>query len=360
MNVEIDVASTIAVAAKWAFTTRRVARSEVRRLDRDVEAAGAGDLVLARVERIGSHKRLQLASGRPSQLYVGDLVVVACGARYAPDQFEGLATLSATGADLLASGGVAGQMRAANGRMSAPTQLAPLGLLCRADGQVVNLSGFSLPTHHYPSELTVIVGLGSSMNAGKTTAIAGLAQGLVRAGHRVAALKVTGTGAFGDYHAYLDAGAQYVADFVDAGMVSTYLEGAPRIVAGMETLLGHAAEAGCTVALVELADGVFQRETAALLRDEAVADAFHGVLFAAPDAAAAVGGCATLRAIGLEPDIVTGLVSRSPLAAAEAEGAADVEIVGLPTLCDPAYAGAFLAGIEHRRAEARAGRDLAA
>lgn len=359
MTVETSAVTTLATAAKWAFTTRRVGRTEVARLDRNVAKACPGDLVLARVERIGAHKRLQLACGRFSKLYDGDLVVVACGARYAPDQFEGIAELSSESADLLAGGGVAGRMRAANGRMSAPTRLAPLGLLCRADGGALNLADFSLPPRHGPTGMTVIAGLGSSMNAGKTTAVAGLAQGLVRAGYRVAALKATGTGAFGDYHAYLDAGANFVADFVDAGMASTYLESAPRIVAGMETLLGHAAKAGCTVALVELADGVYQRETAALLRDDAVKEMFDGTVFAAPDAAAVHGGCATLHAMGLEPDIVTGLVSRSPLAVAEAS-AAGVEIASLASLCDPAYAAAFAAGIQRRRAQACQGRDLAA
>ena len=66
----------------------------------------------------------------------------------------------------------------------------------------------------------------------------------MRAGHRVAAVKVTGTGAFGDFNAYVDAGAHFVADFVDTGMATTYRQPLPRIVAATDTLLADAARDG--------------------------------------------------------------------------------------------------------------------
>ncbi|MEL6265719.1 MAG: DUF1611 domain-containing protein [Pseudomonadota bacterium] len=340
----------LAERAKWAFTTRRVERAAAVGLDRNVSRARAGDLVLARVERIGSHRRLQLASGRPSELYPGDLVVLACGARYAPDQFEGIATLDPAGADLLAGGGVLGTMRAANARMARPTRLTPVGLLRGRGGRVLRLADFALAPRPRPAGMTVIAGVGAAMNAGKTTAVACLANGLGRAGHGVAALKVTGTGAFGDYNAYLDAGAAHVADFVDAGMASTYREPRARIVAAMDTLLAHAAAAGCDIAVVELADGIFQRETAELLADPAVRARFDGVIYAARDGASAAGGVAVLRGHGIEPAVLTGLVAASPLGAAEATAATGIAVTGREALMDPAFAGALAA---------RLGRDTA-
>ena len=53
--------------AKWAFSTRRVRRDDVVGLTDTLEDAVSGDLVLGRVETIGSHKRLQLTSGRVSE-----------------------------------------------------------------------------------------------------------------------------------------------------------------------------------------------------------------------------------------------------------------------------------------------------
>ncbi|MEL7470179.1 MAG: DUF1611 domain-containing protein [Pseudomonadota bacterium] len=347
---------TILARAKWAFTTRRVALAQDASLglSRNLRAARPGDLVLGRVQCIGSQKRLQLASGRPSQLYPGDLVVVACGARYAPDQFEGLAKLLPSGADLLASGGVLGRMRWRNAKMASPTSVTPIGLLIGDDGTVVNVADYAIPERPGPT-IPVIGAVGASMNSGKTAAAASFAHGLVRAGYRVAAIKATGTGAFGDYNAYVDSGAHHVADFLDAGMVSTYLEPISRIAKATDALLAGAALAGCDVAVLELADGVLQKETAALLKDATYRARFAGFLLAVPDSLSATGGASVLSRIGIRPLALTGLMTQSPMATAEAEVATGLDIASRETLRDPAFATALLnrarSGLANRRLE---------
>lgn len=333
---------TSLASAKWAFSTRRVQKQDARRLLDTLGSATSGDLVVGRVEKIGSHKNIQLASGRPSQLYIGDLVVLACGARYAPDQFEGLAELDSSGADMLAGGGVLGRMRHRHDRLAAPTSITPLGLLGNAEGAVLNLADYALQPCSRPPGLTVIGVVGASMNSGKTTAVASLAHGLRQAGHRVAAIKATGTGAYGDYNAFLDSGAHYVADFTDSGMVSTYRQPLSRIQAGLDTLLAQAARQGCTTAVVELADGVFQKETVGLLQSPKIRDLFVGVLFAAGDAMAAAGGAAALRRLEIEPAALTGMVSCSPLGTAEAEAATGVSVLSRSALCDGKAAAGLL------------------
>lgn len=330
-------------AAKWAFTTRRVDRAVVSGLSPRVESARPGDLVLARVERIGSHANLQLATGRRSALYPGDLIVAACGARYAPDQYEGVAELPTKGADLLAGGGIIGRMRAQNGRMSGPTRVVPLGLLCGPDEAVINLADHALAPRARPQGPVTIAVIGAAMNAGKTTAVSALTHGLTRAGLRVATIKATGTGASGDHYAYVDAGAHWVGDFTDTGMASTYLEPLPRIMTALDTLLGHAGEADCNVAVIELGDGVFQRETEALIRAPEFAAALDGMIFAAPDAASAVGGLDVLGGWGVQVDAITGLLARSPMATTETRAATGQPVITRAELCDPAFAGAFLA-----------------
>ena len=326
---------TVPGNAKWAFTTRRVNKSDVAGLSDKLGQAESGDLVLAQVVRIGHHRRIQLAKGRLAELYVGDLVVLTCGYRYAPDQFEGVGELDPEGADLLAGGGVLGRMRQAKQTVAAPTCLKPIGLLTGRDGEAINIAGYGLPPRPLRRAVPVIGIVGASMNAGKTTAAASLGHGLGRTGLRVAALKVTGTGAFGDMNAYRDAGIPLVLDFTDAGMASTYLQPLERIEGGYQTLLAHATDAGAEIAVVELADGVFQMETAALLRSSRIRDSFAGILFAASDALGAVGGIRSLRDIGLEPFAVSGAVSCSPLAAAEAQAAAGVPVVSRDELRDP-------------------------
>lgn len=339
-------------AAKWTFTTRRVPHDAATDMDTEFARARPGDLILAHVAEIGQHRRVQLCSGRVSDIYPGDAVVLACGARYAPDQFEGIAEISSEGADLLAGGGCIGKVLSRNERIKPPTRLIPAGRLLRKDGSPVNLDEYSLIVSERAGRIPVIAIFGTAMNSGKTVATAQLALGLRRAGWRVAALKGTGTGAFGDYNEYQDTGAHVVADFTDAGMVSTYLEPIERIRAGIDRLLAHAADSGCEIAVLEIADGLFQRETAQLLADQTFQSRISGLVFACGDAVAATGGVAVLRQHGIEPDALTGMLSCSPMATAEAMAMTGVPVLGKRDLSDPAEATAFAlrAGAEWRSA----------
>jgi hypothetical protein len=179
------------------------------------------------------------------------------------------------------------------------------------------------------------------MNAGKTTAAAALIRGLTTAGVATAGLKATGTGAFGDVNAYADAGAAFVADFTEDGLASTYRQPVERVEAALDALLGHAVAEGCEAAVVEIADGLLQAETAALLTRSAFW--FDALVFAAGDALSAVGGLATLERFGARPIAVTGLITRAPLAVREAEAATGAWILDRDALSDPATATALMA-----------------
>ena len=325
-------------AAKWAFSTRRVHRMDAVSLNDSFDNAQAGDLILGRVSEIGQHRNIQLTSGRRSLLYPGDLVVLACGARYAPDQFEGVARINPAGADMLAGGGCIGEMRLRNERIRPATKILPLGRIMTKTGAALNLADYALPQASTPSALPVIAVFGTAMNSGKTLATAHLAYGLRRAGLKVAALKGTGTGAFGDYNEYADTGVHYVADFTDAGMVTTYQEPLGRIKTGIETLLSASERAGCEIAVMEIADGLYQRETAELLNDAWFRARIGGLVFACGDAVAAFGGMAELSRLGYRPDVLTGLLSCSPMASAEAYDATGVRVVTKSDLADPSEA----------------------
>ena len=164
------------------------------------------------------------------------------------------------------------------------------------------------------------------MNSGKTTAAASLAHGLIRAGYKTACIKATGTGAFGDFNRLEDGGAA-VLDFTDVGMASTYRAPISQIEDGFDTLVATAAAKGAEIAVVEIADGVFQKETRDILMSSRISARLDGVLFAAPDALGAYGAESVLATAGLTPFAISGMVSCSPLAAAEA-----AEATGLPIL----------------------------
>ncbi|MEO1018181.1 MAG: DUF1611 domain-containing protein [Pseudomonadota bacterium] len=344
MNVTFGIGSVVPAGTKWAFTTRRVTSTDATGMNTDITCAVPGDLVLGEIVKIGQHKKFQLASGRYSESYIGDQVVMTVGDRYAPDQFEGCAELDPTGADMIAGGGILGRVLKAHRRMSSPTRVKPLGLLIDAEGETLNVASYGLPHRAIPDQVTVIGVFGASMNAGKTTAAVSLAHGLKRAGYRVAGVKATGTGAFGDYNAFADAGVP-VLDFTDAGMATTYQMPIGRVEAGFATLVGTVAHQGAEIVVVEFADGVFQKETAAIMKESPIKDRLNTVLFAAPDALGAVGGVNILRAHGLEPFAVSGMVTSSPLATQEAEGVLGIPLISRDGLRSPETIAAAVASV---------------
>ena len=312
--------------AKWAFTTRRVDRDDVCGISTDYRRAKSGSLILCEILEIGQHKNIQLADRRASQSYPGDLVVLCIGDRYAPDQFLASAVIDDEWIDLAAGGGVAGRVDASHASMKRPTRLKPIGLLTGSRGEVLNIADYALPALAANETATVIGVFGASMNSGKTTAATSLAHGLVRAGYPTAGVKATGTGAFGDFNSYEDGGVPAL-DFTDAGMATTFRMPLARIEAGFDTLVATAAARGAKVVVVEIADGVFQQETRAILESSRIRDRLDGILFAAPDALSALGGVMVLEKVGLAPFAISGMVSCSPLATAEA-----ASVTGLPIL----------------------------
>lgn len=344
--------------AKRSYTTRDVPLHTAAALDEDCVPA-AGDVVLATVTALGQHPRLESPTGRRQTLMVGDDVVVAYGARYAPDQFEATVPVDVGPCQLVAAGGIAGSVQVANAAMRPATSLTPAGVLLDASGarlklrpsaRVAAAPGRSVLGADEPlpvraglhsdtaAQMVTMVVVGSSMNSGKTTSAAHLVQGLNRAGVRVGAVKVTGTGAGGDRWLLQDSGAEPVLDFTDAGLASTYLVPHEDLVVTFHQLRETLRRAGCQVAVVEIADGLLQQETSCLLEDRRITRVVDGLLFATVDALSAITGLRWLSDRGLSPLAVTGVVSASPLASREARAATGVDVWQMAHLADPGLA----------------------
>ncbi len=322
--------------AKRAFTTRNVDLSQVERLVRTGRKPRAGDLILARVTALGQHARIENVHGRRGRLYVGDEIIVAFGNRYAPDQFEAIVPDELGPCDLVAGGGVAAQVVEKHASMKQATRIEPVGMLIGPDGQPINLDQFvpDIPSpRKRPAHVIAVVG--SSMNAGKTTTAAGLVHGMTRAGFRVGAAKVTGTGSGGDLWAMRDAGAIEALDFTDAGHASTFRVEPTRLARVTNHLLARLGDCGVDVAVVEIADGLLQAETAALIEMAPARSWFDGMVFAAADAMGAGFGVQWLARRGWTPLAISGLVSASPLASREAACETGLKIATLAELRDP-------------------------
>jgi hypothetical protein len=306
------------------YALRRIPRDTIASLLPFSQSPQPGDIVLTRLEKIGKNTRLELASGRPAMLHEGDLLAMVYGHRYATNQFEGYTGVNGLNCDLLSMGGLCGLVRSKCDSVAEPSRLCVVGTLGDADCRPLRLSDFALPPLSMAHCPKVFVVCGSSMDTGKTYSAASLIVGLRQMKKPVAAIKLTGTVSGRDTWSMSDAGAYPALDFVDGGYPSTYRCKLDSLLELYNLLLAHAASQGAEFVVIEIADGLLQAETAALLQCQSFTETINAWIFATSDPLAAKGGIDLLRTWGIEPLAVSGVISKSPLAMAEAQAATGV------------------------------------
>jgi len=195
---------------------------EIHELPRD--RWETADYVL--VEVLGpSHYPFEIANGRLVDAVAGDMVIGALGKRSA--------TLEVVGDWCHTS--ITGEMHALTGAglfglaTSMSTWLQPLtpivyrGHVTR-DGKKLNMRDFVEQLPPGVPGAPVVLLVGTSMSAGKTTTARVVVRMLAERGLRVLACKITGAARYRDILSCLDVGAEHVMDFVDAGLPSTVCE----------------------------------------------------------------------------------------------------------------------------------------
>ena len=330
--------------AAQSFVTRRVPLDAMRTLLSGGLRPRTGDLVVARIARLGHHRRVEHANGRRANLHLGDDVIAAYADRYATDQYESYVPRALGRSNLVTSGGIISRVQSRSAGIRGATEIVPVGLVGDERGRPLNLTDFGLPRIDSPSvprPPTVAV-FGTAMNAGKTTTIHHLLHGLAKAGAKPGAAKITGTGSGHDYWVMLDAGAHRMLDFTDVGLASSFKHPIARLEDAAEQLVAHLAEDGCDIAFVEIADGVYQVENQSLIRSDRIHALIDRVVFAASDAMGAVHGVETLRRNGFTVAAVSGTLTRSPLAIRETREALGLPVLGLDDLGDPRITASIL------------------
>lgn len=351
MESVIRIDPTIREKMNIAYTLRRIPPSSMHCLMTGVRPQ-AGDVVLARITRLGHHQNLQLPNRARKRLFVGDYVVVAYANRYASSQFEALVPKDLGPCQLIAGGGCAGTVLNQNSAIRrGATQLEPLGLVCESEvSGPINVAGYALPPLPQRAASTPLIAVvGSDMDSGKTTTAAYLVRGASQAGLRIGYAKVSGTGASGDPGFLLDAGAAEVVDFTDAGYPSTYLL-PPRVCEGIfQQLVNYLELQGVDGIVVEVADGLLQKETAALLATPVFRRNVDAVLLATGDAMSARCGKLMLDDWALPVAGFSGAIECSPLQRREAAEATGLPFIGCGHLATPEIAaGLFRSGTARR------------
>ena len=282
------------------------------------KAPAIGDVVFGTVTRIGQHISLENVHGRIHMIHRGTKGVFVFGNRYAPDYYEGLVPDRMTEeVDLLARSGMVGMVKTRNSNVQDPTTVQVLGYVCDGSGRVLNTRDFPIieprsMVKKQPRAKMILV-CGTSMNSGKSLAAAACCRALATAGYKVRASKVTGTSSLKDILHMNDSGASPYSDFTYLGYPSTYLLEKHKLLDIFNQLDLKYANNPKNFWVVEIADGVIQRETAMLLKCPEVTSRIHKLIFCASDAFGAIGGLGVLAGYGLEPDALSGVCSSSPL-----------------------------------------------
>ena len=303
------------------YALRRVPNESLSCLLPRSDSPAPGDIALASVEKIGRNDSVELRDGRRCSLHKGDLLAVVFGNRYATRQFEGYARADGNHCDLLSMGGMCGLVVSKHAECGDPTTLHLLGLIGDSSGSPLRLRQFAIPPTPRNSEpdVRVVVVCGASMDSGKTHTAKSVIAGIHKQGYRVAGTKLTGTACGRDTFQMLDAGACVALDFVDGGLPSTYLCDLEELINLQDLFVASAASHRAACLVVEIADGLLQNETAALLQSPRFRETVNAWIFAAGDPLAATGGVSVLRSWGINALAVSGLVSMSPLCRKEVQ-----------------------------------------
>lgn len=281
----------------------------------------AGDVAVFEVMTIGKHKQVQSDSKRNTLIMPGDLIMAAFGTRYATAQFEGyLPDRCLQEYHILGAGGTIGIIRTVHSRFSevGPTVLKMIGYAVDEQGNVINTKKLKADRMQRFSGNTsllcnIILSVGASMDSGKTTTAGYMVRGLKAKGKKVAFIKLTGTVYTKDKDFVYDMGADVAVDFADFGFPSTYMCSEQELLDLYDTLMGRAIASGADYIVMEIADGIYQRETKMLLQNKQFMSLIDTIVFSCADSLSAIQGVQLLDALGIRPAILSGLFTASPL-----------------------------------------------
>lgn len=307
-----------------------------------------GDVALFEVLEIGKHKTVQCTSKLNVTILPGDTILAAFGHRYATSQFEGYIPDKPTQIlDILGAGGAIGVVKSKNADFHdiEPTKLKLIGYAVDESEHIVNTVYFGTTKRTFtgalPGRSKVLLSIGSTMDSGKTTTAAYLSRGIALANKKVAFIKLTGTCYTKDKDLVYDCGAHVAIDFLDAGYPSTFMLTKEELLDLYQTLLDKLCDMNPDFIVMEIADGILQRETEMLLRDQSFMSTIHEVVLSCGDSLAAFYGIDFLNEIGKKPKAIAGLFTKSPLLIEEVQLRSKIPVLDLDKLASPAVLSIF-------------------
>jgi hypothetical protein len=155
-------------------------------------------------------------------------------------------------------------------------------------------------------DIPTVLLVGTSMSSGKTYAGRVVVRQLKALGHTVVAAKLTGAGRWQDALSFGDAGADFIFDFIDAGLPTTVVD-PEEYRAAMAPMLRRMAATGATAAVIEAGASPLEPYNGGALV-EMLGDNVAFTILAASDPYAVVGITSAWRR---SVDLVTGPTSNT-------------------------------------------------
>lgn len=267
-----------------------------------------GDYVVGKItSQGGDFMKIELINGRMIGFMKEDLVIGALGERYA--------TLEATGSwreveedgvmHMLTGGGLFGKCTSKSAYLPNLIEIeyaghvTRKGKVCKMDDYIKNVktSKFNLP---------VILLVGTSMSAGKTTVARIIVNQLKRSGLNIVAGKLTGASRYRDTLSLKDVGANHIFDFVDIGLPSSIYP-REKFRKKLVQLLSQINEVKADVAVIELGASPLEPYNGDIAFEE-LKSCVKCTVLCASDPYAVYG---VMKSFDLRPDIVSGIATNT-------------------------------------------------
>lgn len=189
------------------------------------------------------------------------------------------------------------------------------GLICDEHGSTLNIRAFAekVEPGAVDQGAPVFVVVGTSAEAGKTTAGIALLRALRRLGlTNVVTLKATGTSNIAETATYRDFGASQAFDCVDFGLPTTYPSQRPGVRGVFEHALKRLLSLPADAVLIECGGDLLGGNVPVFLRALKDKRPQAKVILAAADSLGALGGIQMLQKFGLRVSLITGPCTDTP------------------------------------------------
>ena len=282
-----------------------------------------GDIVLAKL--LSTLKKpvnyLRGANGKKFRAKKGSLFMGCISNRYAPKILEAIVPKRLKKGDvinLLEIGGTLGIVKSAKpGYVRKEAEF--LGFVSYK-GRRINIRDYSIKAKEVKGSPKVIVVVGVMEDSGKTFTITELTGGLVKKGYKVCVGKLTGIGNARDVLLSKRKGAKKVLSVIDTGWPSSVGLSRKQLDDVFMKIFSNLAEVNPDFIILEIADGLTQRESAMLMKSKLLMKYKPHFILSVKDPVGAYGGEILMKKkFRVKPMFFTGRGTQTEIARKEIE-----------------------------------------